>query len=72
MLVYSELRLMDFEAWAGGIETKRNIIKYGKVDEFNELIEEIYPDGLTATKLNDILWFDSDWIYESLGIEIEE
>ena len=42
-------------------------------EEFEELIEEIYPDGLTDTQLNDILWFiDTDWILKSLGIKEEE
>ena len=41
----------------------------GKEEEFESLIEEMYPDGLTDTELNDILWFDDDWIYSCLGIE---
>ena len=72
MLVYSEIILMDFEAWSGAVETKKLIIENHKVEEFEELIEECYPNGISATRLNDILWFDSDWLYESLGIEIEE
>ena len=38
------------------------------------MLEEIYPDGLTMTELNDILWFDSEWVLSSLGIieEVEE
>lgn len=43
----------------------------GKEEEFNQLIEELYPDGLTDTELNDLLWFDDKWIYETLGIEEE-
>ena len=36
------------------------------------LIEELHPDGLSETTLNDILWFESDWIFETLGITEEE
>lgn len=72
MLVYYELSLMDFEAWSGAVETKKKIIENNKVDEFNELIEECYPNGISATKLNDLLWFEDEWIFESLEIEIEE
>ena len=69
MKVYEELNLRDFNAWSGAIETKNKIIDAGKEEEFEEMIEEIYPDGLSATKLNDILWFEDEWIYTCLGME---
>ena len=36
------------------------------------MIEELYPNGIDGTELNDLLWFESDWIYETLGISEEE
>lgn len=36
------------------------------------MIEELYPDGIGRTELNDIMWFDSDWIFETLSISEEE
>ena len=72
MKTYNEITLDRFEAWSGAIDTKKRIIQEGKSEEFDSLIEELYPDGLSETQLNDILWFEQDWIYESLGIEIEE
>lgn len=44
----------------------------GKGDEFVSLIEELYPEGIDRTSLNDILWFDDEWVFESLGIKEEE
>lgn len=72
MKITHEISLPDFNAWSGAKETKRVIIENQKVDEFDCLIEELYPDGLTDTQLNDLLWFEEDFIYESLGISIEE
>ena len=72
MKITMELSLENFEAWAGAVDTKKEIIRAGKVDEFNELIDEFYPDGIDATTLNDLLWFDVDWLYETLGITEEE
>ena len=72
MIIKTDTNLRDFNAWAGAIYTKNLILDAEKEEEFEELIEEIYPDGLSDTKLNDILWFDSDWILEALGIEEEE
>ena len=33
---------------------------------------EMFPEGLTETKLNDILWFEDEWIFDNLGIETED
>lgn len=60
--------LLSFAAWAGAKDTKETIISNNKGDEFDLMIEELYPDGLSETTLNDLLWFDSEWIYEMLGI----
>ena len=72
MKTYNETTLDRFDAWSGAIDTKKRIIQECKSEEFDSLIEELYPDGLSETQLNDILWFEQDWLYESLVIEIEE
>lgn len=36
------------------------------------MIEDLYPDGIDATQINDIFWFDFDWIAQMLGYEDEE
>ena len=72
MIIKTETNLRNFEAWAGAIDTKNLILDAGLEEEFEILIDELYPDGLTDTELNDILWFDSDWILENLGIKEEE
>lgn len=61
-----------FKPWSGAISTWNEIEEANKVDELEYLLEEIYPEGITDTQLNDILWFESDWIYESLGITDED
>lgn len=67
----------EFEAlcddlWSGADETLKKIIEEGKCEEFNALIEELYPEGIDLTSLNDLLRFDEEWIFETLGIEEEE
>jgi len=64
--------LVNFDAWSGAVDTKNRIIENDKADEFDNLIEELYPDGLSETHLNDILWFEEEWIFEMLGISEEE
>ena len=64
--------LANFDTWSGATSTKEAIIEAGKDEEFDQLIEELYPDGMSETQLNDLLWFDSDWVYDALGMETEE
>ena len=64
--------LVNFDAWSGAVETKERIIAEGKSEQFDSLIEELYEDGLSETALNDLLWFEDDWIFEQLGIEDED
>ena len=72
MTIKTETNLRNFKAWGGAINTKKIILDAGLEEEFEMLIDELYPEGLTDTELNDLLWFDSDWILEALGIKEEE
>lgn len=71
MKIISEIGIADFNAWSGAVETKEAIVNADKCDEFDAYIEECYPDGLTDTQLNDILWFDES-LLEMLGISEDE
>ena len=64
--------LRNFDAWSGAVDTKNTILEHDKEENFEMLIDELYPDGLTDTQLNDILWFDSDWIFECLDIRLTD
>ena len=66
------LSLINFEAWSGAKDTKETIISEGKVDEFDSLIEELHPDGLSKTQLNDLLWFEDEFLFENIGIPTDE
>lgn len=67
--------IMDFiyyQPWSGAIDTYALIDSHNKLEELDELITQCYPEGLTETELNDILWFESDWVLSSLGIEDDD
>lgn len=69
--IYREMSFRDFEPWSGAVETYNRIMEEGKEDEFEAMLEDMYPDGIDETELNDLLWFDEDSVYEWLGIEDE-
>ena len=64
--------ISSYEPWSGAVETFEKIKDAGMIDDLDFLLEDIYPDGITETQLNDILWFDADWVLESLGLKDEE
>lgn len=68
MRIYTDFNIENFSAWSGAVDTKENIIKAGKTDLFNSLVDDIFPDGCTETEMNDFLWFDDSHIYEMLGL----
>lgn len=65
------MNFSDYEPWSEAINTYALINYYNKLEELDNLITECYPEGLTETELNDILWFDSEWVLSSLGIEVD-
>lgn len=70
-IVNDNLSLRNFDAWSGAKNTKQLILDNGKESDFEFMLEDLYPDGMTDTQLNDILWFEEDWICEMLGIDNE-
>lgn len=71
MRIYSELDLSTFEAWSGAANTLDRIRREGKCGELESVLEENYPEGIDETELNDLLWFDSETVYEWVGLQTE-
>lgn len=57
-------------SWSGALDTLKDIIDAGKTDELMELLEDtFYGETPTETEVNDFLWFEREYIYESLGLD---
>lgn len=56
--------------WSGAKNTLATIESLDKEDELMNLLDDIfcYSENLTLTDINDFLCFDSEYIYESLGL----
>ena len=67
-----KIGLDEYEPWSGAKYTYNKLQELNKLEDFEELMSEMYPEGVTETKLNDILWFEDEWIFDTLGIETEE
>lgn len=58
--------LREFQFWSGAKETAKKLTAE-QLDQIESILEDCYPDGITDTQINDIFWFDQDWIAEQLG-----
>lgn len=72
MKLYKDFDANEFEAWSGAVDTLDRILNEGKGEELEELLDEIFPDGATETEVNDLLWFEPEYVFENLGIEVDE
>lgn len=75
MRVCKEVDFSDLmrECWSGAIDTLETIQEHDKEDMFMQMLEENYYECIpTLTEINDLLWFDDEWIFESLGINPDE
>jgi len=58
--------------WSGALDTLETIIENDKLQELMGLLEELYPEPVDITTINDLLWFDDDFIFEQLSIEQDD
>ena len=72
MKISYELDLCNFDAWSGARYTLDRIIEEDKCEDLEFILEDLYPDGMTDTELNDLLWFEPEAVFEWLGISDEE
>lgn len=71
MKITKEISLDRFDAWCGAEKTLDKIISEGKAEEFEFILEDLYPEGMDEIQLNDLLLFDSEWCFEAVGIRTE-
>lgn len=69
---------MDFNdlmknCWSGALDTLKTIEEHDKEEGLMEYLgNEFYWDAPTMTEVNDLLWFEPEYVFEALGIETED
>ena len=64
--------LMD-ACWSGAIDTLVTVQENDKEEELMSLLSlDCFTDTPDLTEVNDLLWFEDEWIFEQLGISAEE
>lgn len=67
MIVYDDISLTEFRGWAGGADNLGSLSNQ-QINTVENIIDELYPNGISKTALNDLFWFDFDTVCEWLGI----
>lgn len=68
MKVYKEISISEFEFWSGAKDTAKYLTEE-QMDSIESQLEELYPEGIGETELNDFFWFEEDTIAEWLGYD---
>ena len=71
MKIYTEENLRNFDFWSGAI-CRAEQLTPEELDSVENMLEDLYPDGLEAVQINDIFWHDFEWVCECLGLELDE
>ena len=75
MYIKKEMNFTDLfnNSWSGAIDTLEAIEEADKEEELMEYLEVVFEgDVPDETSVNDYLWFESNEIYEYLGISDNE
>ena len=68
MTITTEKSLRNFEFWGGALATVKYLTDE-ELDTIEGILEELNPDGLSDTEINDTFWFGDDEIAYWLGYD---
>ena len=71
MIIHTEQSIVDFNFWSGAAE-RAELLTYTELKEVEYQIDELYPDGLEDTQLNDLFWFEFEEVCNWIGLDIDE
>jgi hypothetical protein len=69
MKVHNELNLTNFDFWSGA---KNHSFTYNELKELEYIFEDIYPDGMSETEVNDLFWFEEEFLCELIGLKYKK
>lgn len=71
MRIIAEKSLATFEFWSGA-KSFADQFTYNEMDMIEDALNELYPEGMEDTMVNDIFWFEPDFICELIGLRWNE
>ena len=71
MKIYKETSLDSFEFWSGAEKFAQNLTEQ-ELTTIERIIEDLYPNGIDETELNDLFWFEREMLCEWIGSSEED
>ena len=71
MKISKETSLDSFEFWSGAEGFAQNLTEQ-ELTTIERNLEDIYPNGIDETELNDLFWFEREMLCEWIGVSEED
>lgn len=71
MIIKSDKSLSDFKFWSGAVD-RASKLSEEDFSTIEDVLTDMYPDGMTECEVNDFFWFEEDFIAECLGFDCWE
>jgi hypothetical protein len=69
MKVISEINLTNFNFWSSA---KNHSFTYNELKEIEFQLDEIYNDGMEEVQINDLFWFEEEFLCELIGLKYKK
>lgn len=71
MKIWREESLRNFEFWSGAV-CRAEQLTDEQFDQIENILDELYPDGVDETFINDLFWHDFETIADWLGLALND
>lgn len=71
MTIISEIPITNFDFY-GCAKQFADKLYYTELEKIGAILEQMNPEGITRTALNDLFWHDSEYIANLIGLTEEE
>lgn len=72
--IWEDISLENFQFW-GGAKDNAKKLSSSELDSLESQLEELYPDGMSDTDLNDTMWFSfaeiCQWVGHAVDVSVE-
>lgn len=69
MRMYRDCNLQYFEPWAGAVD-RFKVFTTEQLEKLDSILDDgVFPEGASETEINDLFWFEEDFLAEMLGFE---
>ena len=70
MKITTETTLNNFEFWSGA-KHNASLLTSDQLDAIESTLEELYPEGMSDTELNDLFWHEFDTVLNWIDTDCE-